>query len=89
MTGYVANLYNAIEPDLKIMPASGKFFVAHENFIAKVKTVKGVNQISSSIFDNALMKSGDKQAIITIKGVDDNFINVTHFDSVIKEERFS
>ncbi|MBK7667127.1 MAG: hypothetical protein IPJ32_07080 [Sphingobacteriaceae bacterium] len=25
LTGYVANLYNAIEPDLKIMPASGKF----------------------------------------------------------------
>ncbi|MBK7667126.1 MAG: hypothetical protein IPJ32_07075 [Sphingobacteriaceae bacterium] len=34
------------------------------------------------------MKSGDKQAIITIKGVDDNFINVTHFDSVIKEGTF-
>lgn len=88
LTGYVANLYNAIEPDLKVMPASGKFFVADENFIAKLKTVKGVNQISSSIFDNALMKSGDKQAIITIKGVDDNFINVTHFDSVIKEGTF-
>lgn len=88
LTGYVANLYNAIEPDLKVMPASGKFFVADDNFIAKLKTVKGVNQISSSIFDNALMKSGDKQAIITIKGVDDNFINVTHFDSVIKEGTF-
>lgn len=59
-----------------------------KNFVAKLKSVKGVNQISSSIFDNALMKSGDKQAIITIKGVDDNFINVTHFDSVIKEGTF-
>lgn len=32
LTGYVANLYNAIEPDIKVMPASGKFFVADEEF---------------------------------------------------------
>jgi len=88
LTGYVANLYNAIEPDIKIMPLSGKFFEADENFISKIKSVQGVNQISKSIHDNALMKHGDKQAIVTIKGVDDNFKNVTRFDSVIKEGSF-
>ena len=88
LTGVVANLYNAIEPDIKVMPATGKFFVADENFIAKIKSTKGINQISSCISDNALIKKGDKQSIITIKGVDDNFKNVTHFDSVIKEGTF-
>ena len=88
LTGVVANLYNAIEPDIKIMPATGKFFVADNNFIAKLKSTNGVNQISSCISDNALMKKGDKQSIITLKGVDDNFKYVTHFDSVIKEGAF-
>lgn len=85
LTGIVADLYNAIEPDLKIMPVSGKFFVADEQFIKKIKSISGVNQITSCINDNVLVKHGDKQAIVTIKGVDENFKNVTHFDSVIKE----
>ncbi len=88
LTGVVANLYNAIEPDIKIMPVSGKFFEADENFISKIKSVEGVDQISKSIHDNALIKHGDKQAIVTIKGVDDNFKTVTRFDSVIKEGTF-
>lgn len=88
LTGVVANLYNAIEPDIKVMPATGKFFVADDNFIAKIKSINGVNQTSSCISDNALIKKGDKQSIITIKGVDDNFKNVTHFDSVISEGTF-
>lgn len=88
LTGVVANLYNAIEPDVKVMPATGKFFVADENFLAKIRSTKGVNQISSCISDNALIKHNDKQAIITIKGVDDNFKTVTRFDSVIKDGTF-
>jgi lipoprotein-releasing system permease protein len=88
LTGVVANLYNAIEPDIKVMPATGKFFVADDAFIAKIRSTQGVNQISACISDNALIKSGDKQSIITIKGVDDKFKMVTHFDSVIKEGSF-
>lgn len=88
LTGVVANLYNAIEPDIKIMPASGKFFVADENFVSKIKSVQGIHLISKSIHDNALIKHGDKQAIVTIKGVDENFKSVTRFDSVIKEGSF-
>ena len=88
LTDMVANLYNAIEPDIKVMPATGKFFVADENFLAKIKSTKGVNQISNCISDKALIKHNDKQAIITVMGVDDNFKTVTHFDSVIKEGTF-
>lgn len=88
LTGVVADLYNAIEPDIKVMPAKGKFFVADQNFLTQIKSTKGVNKISCTINDNALLKHGDKQAIVTIKGVDDNFNSVTRFDSVIKEGSF-
>lgn len=88
LTGVVAGLYNAIEPDLKVMPAKGKFFIADDDFMAKIRSTQGVNQVSACISDNALIKSGDKQSIITIKGVDDNFKIVTRFDSVIKEGSF-
>lgn len=88
LTGVVASLYNASEPDIKVVPVKGKFFVADENFISKIKSTPGVAQISNCISDNVLIKHGDKQAIVTIKGVDDNFKTVTRFDSVIKEGTF-
>ncbi len=88
LTGVVANLYNAIEPDIHITPASGKFFKADDALIQKIRSVNGVKLISQSISDIALIKNDDKQAIVTIKGVDDNFKLITHFDSVIKEGEF-
>ncbi len=85
LTGVVADLYNAIEPDIKVMPAKGKFFVADADLMRKMKSTQGVAQVAQCLSDNALIKGNDKQAIITVKGVDENFITVTRFDSVIKE----
>jgi lipoprotein-releasing system permease protein len=88
LTGVVADLYNAIEPDLKITPAHSKFFKADDALVQKIKTVNGVNLVSRSIFDNALLKCNDKMAVVTVKGVDENFQSITKFDSVITEGTF-
>jgi lipoprotein-releasing system permease protein len=88
LTGVVANLYNAIEPDLKITPAHSKFFKVNDALVQKIKGVNGVDKVSLSIFDNALLKCNDKMAIVTVKGVDENFQSITDFDSVITEGTF-
>lgn len=88
LTGVVADLYNAIEPDIKIMPAKGKFFVADTVLLQKIKATVGVDQVAQCLTDNALIKANDKQAIVTVKGVDENFLNVTRFDSVIREGNY-
>lgn len=85
LTGVVADLYNAIEPDIKVMPAKGKFLVMNDELLQKIKNTEGVDKVSLCLSDNALLKANDKQTIVTIKGVDDNFNAVTRFDSVIKE----
>ncbi len=85
LTGVVADAYNAIEPDIKIMPAKGKFFSYSNALIGKIKEINGVDKVSICLSDNALLKANDKQTIVTVKGVDENFIDVTRFDSVIKE----
>ena len=89
LTGVVADLYNAIEPDIKVMPAKGKFFVADAALMHKIKSTSGVGQVAQCLSDNALIKGNDKQAIVTVKGVDENFINVTRFDSVIQEGNYT
>ncbi len=85
LTGIVANLYNAIEPDLKITSLNSKYILNRIEIENKIKTIPEINAISFSLEENALIKLDDKQAVITIKGVDENFKNLTHFDTVIRE----
>lgn len=85
LTGVVAGLYNAIEPDVKITTGKGKFFVIDDEKLNMIRSVEGVDKLAKCLSDNALIKGNNKQAIVTLKGVDENFIDVTRFDSVIHE----
>lgn len=88
LTGTVANLYNSFEPDIKITPVKGKYFLADEKLITEIKNLEGVHYVSQSINDKALIKNIDKQALVSIKGVDENFNLVTKIDSSITEGTF-
>ncbi len=83
LTSVVADLYNAIEPDLKITAVNSKYITNKEELTNKIKSISGIKGISYSVEENALIKLDDKQAIITVKGVDSEFKNLTHFDTVV------
>lgn len=83
LTGTVANLYNAFEPDIKVSIAKGKYFQADDALLQKIKAIKGVGLISKTLSDKALVKNIDKQALVSIKGVDLNFNRITKIDSSI------
>lgn len=85
LTSVVADLYHAIEPDLKITAVNSKYITNKNGIIDKIKSIQGIKDISYSIEENALMKLDDKQAIVTIKGVDDEFKKLTQFDTVVVE----
>lgn len=88
LTGVVANLYNAFEPDIKITSAKGKYFSADEHFIQKIKNVEGVHIVSQTLSDKALIKNIDKQTLVSVKGIDENFNKITQIDSAIIEGYF-
>lgn len=85
LTNVVADLYHAIEPDLKITAVNSKYLSNKDELTKKIKSISGINGISYSIEENALMKLDERQAIITVKGVDEEFKNLTHFDTVVTE----
>ncbi len=88
LTGTVANLYNAFEPDIKITPASGKYFQENNETIQKIKAIHGVEEISGTLSDKALIKNFDRQTLVAVKGVDGRFNRVTGVDSSISEGKF-
>jgi lipoprotein-releasing system permease protein len=85
LTGIVADLYNAFEPDIRITPANGKFFEANDELLKKIKNIRYVELVSKTLEDKILIRNGDQQALVTIKGIDDNFRNITKIDNAISE----
>lgn len=85
LTGIVANLYNTFEPDIKITATKGKYFEVPKEVLKKIKSIHGVERVSQSISDKVLLKNIDKQALVSVKGVDEEFNKVTAIDSAIIE----
>lgn len=77
----VKSLYGAFYTDLKITPAKGKTFLLTPQQIDALKKSNGVSGISLIAEEKALLQNNDndenKQATITLKGVDDNYKNIT------------
>ncbi len=83
--GLVKSLYSSFYPDLKISPVSGKEMVLTLEQLQKLRSVKGVRNVSLVVEEKALLKNGDYQSIISLKGVDDNYSAVTNIrDQIVK-----
>lgn len=90
--GLVKSLYGAFYTDLKIIPAKGKTFLLTPQQIENIKRSNGVNAISLIAEEKALLQNNDnednKQATITLKGVDNNYKNVTGVAEKTVEGKF-
>lgn len=88
LTGIVASLYNTLEPDLKIVPVKQKTFFLSADSLNYIKSIKGVTAISGCLSDKALLKNDDKQVLVSVKGIDQNFAKVTSINSAIVDGEF-
>ena len=79
----VESLYESFDPDIKVLPATGKTFNNEADYRAKVLEIEEVESCSEVIEEIALIKYGDKQSPATIKGVDQHYTEMTGLDSMI------
>src|SRR5256885_8117383 len=79
--GLVISLYNSFNPDFTITAKVGKSFIPDSSSLEKLKSIDGVRAVSKVIEENALLTYANKQYIATIKGVEDNYGQVTGIDS--------
>jgi lipoprotein-releasing system permease protein len=78
----LTKLYNSFDPDIKIIASKGKVFEFNKN-ISENLNYDFIEEYSLCLEENAMLSYGDKQIVATVKGVDDNYINVTGLDSMI------
>lgn len=84
----VVSLLNSFDPDLVITAKVGKTFKSTDLNEEGLRKVPGVLYLTEVIEENALLKYKDKQSIVTVKGVSEDYIRMTGVDTMIYEGKF-
>ncbi len=71
---FIRSLYNSFDPQLKVLPVSGKTFEISESFLSGLEYIEGVEYVIQVIEDNAGVKYRDAETVVKMKGVDENFL---------------
>lgn len=79
----VATLFTRFDPQLEITPVMGKTAPADDPLLATVRQMPEVAVVTECVEDNALAVFQDKQAMVTIKGVDDSFKDLANIQSTL------
>ncbi len=81
--GLVLGLFNSFNPELKVTVAEGKTFTLTEEQSRRIKTIPGIAFSVECVEENALARFGEKQHIVTMKGVEEEFLTMTPLDSFL------
>lgn len=76
----VLDLQNSFYADLEVKAVKGKTFKPTNEFLEKISNTEGVEAYCFVLEENAYLKYEDKEKIATIKGVDQNFYNVSRIE---------
>ena len=82
----VAGLFTAMDPELKVVPAVGKFMAADAKGLAALREDADVEVLTETLEDQALLMVNNRQVMATVKGVEDNFEELTGIDDILVGE---
>ena len=79
----VATLFTAFDPQIEITPVQGKTAPADDPILTEIKALPEVAVATECVEDQALAVYDGRQAMVTIKGVEDNFDQLTHIRDIL------
>lgn len=85
----VKSLYGDFYADIRVAPARGKFITISQSQINTIKSVNGVKATSLVVEEKALLVNGEAQTIIYLKGVDNNYQQVSKLQSHIVHGKYN
>lgn len=81
----VATFFTAFDPQIKVMPATGKTTPANDPVLTEIRQLPQIDVAMESLEDQALAVYNHHQAMVTIKGVEDNFNRLTHIVEILED----
>lgn len=85
MEQLVKDSFNVFDPDLRVVPASGKFMEVSPETLEQLRNIEGVVVVAPVLEENALFVHGDQQHIGFIKGVDSSYLKLVPFQEILED----
>ena len=80
----VASFFTQMDPQLKVTPAKGKTAPADDPILTKIRQLPQIEVATECLEDQALAVYGDRQLMVKVKGVEDNFDSLTHIREILE-----
>ena len=79
----VATFFTTFDPQIKVVPTKGKTAPADDPILDKIKQLPQIEVATECVEDQALAIYRDRQSMVMVKGVEDNFCQLTHFSEIL------
>ena len=80
----VASFFTQMDPQLKVTPIKGKTADASDAVLMKIRQLPAVEVATECLEDQALAVYGNRQMMVMLKGVQDNFDSLTHIREILE-----
>jgi lipoprotein-releasing system permease protein len=75
--------FTSFDPQLKIQPVEGKTVAADDSVLTKIRQLPQIEVATECVEDQALAIYNGHQAMVMVKGVEDNFDSLTHINEIL------
>lgn len=79
----VATFFTAFDPELKVTAVTGKVFDGQDQRLKELREWPEIAIFSESLEENVMVQYKDRQTMAVVKGVEDNFEQLTAIDSIL------
>ena len=83
---YVSSFFTAFDPELKVVLKQGKTVSSDDPALTALRTADEVEVYTEVLEEQALIVGNDRQWVVNIKGVDDNFREQADLDNILYGE---
>lgn len=84
----VESINNFVDPEVKVTPVEGSTFKIEDVDSEALRVIEGVEAISFVADQMVLLEHKDRQEVVTLRGVDDDFNSVIPFDQSVESGKY-
>lgn len=84
----IANMFSAFDPDFRITAVEGKSFSIEDDAWEQLRKMPEVAVFTEVVEENALLRFRERQTSAMVKGVGENYRQLTDIDSIMYDGKF-
>lgn len=88
LEGLLRSMYGNFDPDIVVLPSSGKSFEENAAYTQKIRSIDGVLGVAEVVEDNVLVEYKEAQRLVRMKGVSRDFDKYSGIKNVMVSGEF-